>query len=233
MASRTTIAALLSVASVAAAGCGGSTSKPKGQAQLRDPAPAGQVLAATPAEGKQRPVSQSSGRGSKAARRGGARKTRRPAQPSQKQRGARKRHGYTRALGGPVQSASPDKAVIRGPITNADAARVKAVENVVRELAAAVSSGDSSACTRLMTQRYVESITGLRGAAAVTKCRVDMSHSHGHVVVTRIDGVRLAGSSAVIQFATTANGESGGKQILQLVEAGGSWLIDQALRAAN
>lgn len=86
--------------------------------------------------------------------------------PREKARQRREAGGDDAASGGGEQAPSRGRGRAEREVALARAA--------VRDLVDDAARGDATVCTRVMTQRYVERVTGLRGAAALRKCRRDI-----------------------------------------------------------
>lgn len=112
------------------------------------------------------------------------------------------------------------------PLTEDSKRKLDAVRDALRAFIRRVNDRDPSLCTELVTPHYLEVTTGRRGAAAVRKCRSDISGAEGPAArVNKIEGVRVEGRKALIQF-TSSIGDLARRQIFRMVFVDGRWLID-------
>jgi hypothetical protein len=121
---------------------------------------------------------------------------------------------------------------VRPPHTPQQHRDVTGVVATVRAIVAGIGAHDASICTRLFAQHYVESVNGLKGAAALSRCQQQIGAFRKGLKLVRIDLVRGNGQTAIVQFVTTLDTKTT-TQILQLVRSGNSWKVYAALRRAG
>jgi len=111
-------------------------------------------------------------------------------------------------------------------LTPAERAQFDAIEARLGELIRRTNARDGGLCTELFTQRHVEEATGLKGGAAIQKCKVDIASTQGTLRLKTIHGGRLeADDRALIQF-TAAIGGREQRQVLRVKKFDGRWFFD-------
>jgi pSer/pThr/pTyr-binding forkhead associated (FHA) protein len=80
---------------------------------------------------------------------------------------------------------------------------------------------DDPAVCDLLTQRFIEEITGSTGSEAVDACRTDVEENPGEPAEVTINSVEIDGDTATVQ--AEAEGQAG---TFNLVKQDGEWLID-------
>jgi hypothetical protein len=117
----------------------------------------------------------------------------------------------------------------RPPHTPQQRRNYAAVIATIRAVVAGTAAHDPSICSRLFTQHYVESVNGLKGAAALSRCQQQIGAFRGELKLVRIEHVQGNDQAAIVRFVTTLK-TKGTTQILQLVRSGDSWKVYAALR---
>jgi hypothetical protein len=110
------------------------------------------------------------------------------------------------------------------PLNDGEKLEVAAVQDTLHDLFRRMNARDASLCTDLFTERHLRESTGTSGQAAVERCQNDVSSSRTEYGVNRVDGVRIEGDEALIQFASSA-GPYAKTQILRLLKTD-HWRFD-------
>jgi hypothetical protein len=103
----------------------------------------------------------------------------------------------------------------------------KQVRAVVQE---AMTTDDPGACTRLLTQGFLEQVTLERGRAAVRSCRADADQVAAKTL--SIDGVTVDGAGAEAKISPSGGTLPFDKATLALRKSGGRWRLSR-LRAGT
>jgi hypothetical protein len=127
--------------------------------------------------------------------------------------------------GGSDRPAPGVRSEAEGTLTAAEERDVETIKERLHELIRRSNARDPDLCTDLFTQRHVEEVTGLRGAAAVQKCRVDISTSKATLRLDEIHGGKLLGDRGLIQF-TASVGSRTQRQTLRVRKDAGIWRFD-------
>ena len=111
-------------------------------------------------------------------------------------------------------------AACGGDDLSADERRLRA------DVTAGLTSKDPDGCTRYATQRFVEQLSGGRGAAALDRCRADAENTD----FTSVEFARVAidGARASVTVSPHGGDDEGLDTIeLTLRKAGGHWKLDR------
>jgi hypothetical protein len=121
------------------------------------------------------------------------------------------------------------KARVLPPHTPQQRRSYAAVVATVQAVVAGIASHDPGICDRLFTLHYVESINGLKGTAALARCRRSIGAYRGAFKLVRIKQVQGDDRSAIVQFVTSMHAKRA-NVIFQLVHTGDGWKVHAALR---
>jgi hypothetical protein len=88
-----------------------------------------------------------------------------------------------------------------------------------------IDAHDPSVCTDYLDASFLHASTGKTGSAAVASCQSTISRTRLSVKLARVEGIRIAGRYALIQFVTTM-GNLGAREIFRMVYANGHYRID-------
>jgi hypothetical protein len=104
---------------------------------------------------------------------------------------------------------------------------VSAEEQQLRaDVAEGLTSKNADACTRYATQRFVEQLSGMRGAAALDSCRAD-AHNTAFTSVD-FERVAISGARASVTVSPHGGGEEGLRTLeLALRRSGEHWKLDR------
>jgi hypothetical protein len=205
------IAILAMLAAGALTGCGSGETGPASQPALKSPQLSGDELLGGPTAGAAPARVRTPSSDGRAMASGTAR--RRP--------GARK--AQTSATKPVPAPGLPSGARAAGAVTPAGARDVDAVRATLGDYTARLRRGDSSVCADLITQRFLNAITGKSGAAAMDHCR-RAGAAPTPIELKDVEGVRVQGATAWIQFVAAIRGERS-RHVLRLVRAD-RWRID-------
>lgn len=88
-----------------------------------------------------------------------------------------------------------------------------------------LNAKDPGAC-ELFTQRFIESTTELRGAAARRRCELNVRRAHGRNEVIDFRRARLVGGAAEIELELTVGSERERFRVTLVRARDGRWLVD-------
>ncbi|MDX6649404.1 MAG: hypothetical protein QOJ97_1355 [Solirubrobacteraceae bacterium] len=117
----------------------------------------------------------------------------------------------------------PSGARPAGRLTPAGARDIDAVRATLSDYTARLRRGDPSVCADLVTQQFLNAVTGKSGAAAMDHCR-RAGAAPTPIELKDVEGVRVQGATAWIQFVAAIRGERS-RHVLRLVRAD-RWRID-------
>jgi hypothetical protein len=204
------IAIFAMLAAGALTGCGSGEAGPASQPALKSPQLSGDEL-----------LGGATGGAAPARVRSPSRDGRATASTARRRPGVRKAQtSVTKPLPAP---GLPSGARPAGALTPAGARDVDAVRATLSDYAARLRRGDPSVCADLVTQQFLNAITGKSGAAAMDHCR-RAGAAPTPIELKDVEGVRVQGATAWIQFVAAIRGERS-RHVLRLVRAD-RWRID-------
>lgn len=106
-----------------------------------------------------------------------------------------------------------------------DEAEVHAASNTMRDYFKRLNAHDGSLCAELLTQSFVEQMTGRRGDAAVARCREQISGSKLPARLRSLDAGRVRDREALIQYTATV-GAMTRSAVAHLVEQDGRYRLN-------
>jgi hypothetical protein len=112
-----------------------------------------------------------------------------------------------------------------------DAAReIRRAQDAVRRLIDGIARRDASVCTELMTRRYVEQVTGLRGDAAIERCRHDVAEDGVDSELEVFGPAEIKDDRAIVRARVRIGDKRYPRVYDMRRDARGAWRVDQLLQ---